>query len=249
MNQSWGERSMPSGRVTEILSGLVAAQDDATTLPAMLCEACARTLPVTGVGMGLMTAEGATGPVTATTGVAADMEELQFALGEGPCVDAFRQGRPVLAPDLARTGTARWPRYGRAALEAGVAAVFSFPLQIGSIRLGALDLYRDVAGSLRSDELGEALAFADAATGVLLHMQDQMPLDAGLHPHLAAGSHNRREVHQATGMIAVQAAVGLPEALLLLRAHAYAGDRSLVVVARDVVTRVLRFGPRTDHLE
>jgi hypothetical protein len=242
-----GAEPLPSERANEILAELLTAEGDADSLPALLCETCERALPGTGVGLTLITSRGPTGPVTATNGVTADMEELQFSLGEGPSVDASRQGRPVLEPDLLRIGTLRWPGYGRAAIDAGVAAVFAFPLQIGSIRLGALALYRDVAGPLGQGELGEALVFADAATGLLLHMQDQMPRGGAVHPHLAAASYNRREVHQATGMIAIQAAVGLPEALLLLRAHAFTDGRSLVEVARDVVGRVLRFGPEEDH--
>jgi hypothetical protein len=233
--------------VSEILAGVMVDQANAT-LPERLCEACSQALPVSGVGLALMTAEGPAGVVTATDGPAATMEDLQFTLGEGPCVDASRQGYPVLAPDMARTAAARWPGFGPAAVEAGLAAIFAFPLQVGRIRLGVLDLYRDHAGVLDDVELAEALAFADAAVAVLLHLQDRMPLDAGgLHPHLAGREQQRREVHQATGMISVQATVGLVEALLLLRARAYSTEQSVVEVARDVVATTVRFDPGRGH--
>jgi hypothetical protein len=189
------------------------------------------------------------GTITATDGVAAVMEDLQQAMGEGPCVDASRDRRPVLQSDLAVTGTSRWPGFTAGALEAGIAAVFAFPLQVGAIRLGVLDLYRDTTGSLDRLQLAEALAFAEAATTILLHLQDKAPLGQQLHPRLAEAVESRREIHQATGMITVQAAVGLAEALLLLQAHAYSSERPLIEVAKDVVARRLRFPPEDDHHE
>lgn len=239
---------MPSTRVQQILlETAVAAEKSLATLPEVLCAACAVALPVTGVGLILMNDQGPAGLVAATDGPAATMEELQFTLGEGPCVDASTAGRPVLQPHLRQTGPARWPGFGPGALDAGIEAIFAFPLQVGRIRLGVLDLYRDVPGTLSPAELGEALSFADAATRVLLHLQDQMPLNGGLHPALGASSLNRPEVHQATGMISVQASVGLAEALLLLRAHSYSSDRSVLHVARDVIARRLRLPAERDH--
>ncbi len=150
---------------------------------------------------------------------------------------------------MRRTAPTRWPGFGPAALDAGIEAIFAFRSRSGQIRLGVLDLYRDVPGTLTPSELGEALSLAVAATRVLLHLQDQLPLDAGLRPVPGARSHNRPEVHQATGMISVQAAVSLFDALLLLRARAYHGDRSILDVARDVVARRLRFPPEPEHHE
>jgi hypothetical protein len=124
---------------------------------------CAPTLPVSGVGLALMTEEGPAGMVAASDGGALQLEELQFTLGEGPCVDASRTGRPVLAPDLARTSSRRWPQFAAGADAAGLRAVFAFPLQVGGIRLGVLDLYRDTAGVLSQGELTDALSFTDAA--------------------------------------------------------------------------------------
>jgi AmiR/NasT family two-component response regulator len=83
----------------------------------------------------------------------------------------------------------------------------------------------------------------------LLHLQDKAPLGQPLHPRLAEAVESRREIHQATGMITVQAAVGLAEALLLLQAHAYSSERPLIDVAKDVVARRLRFPPEDDHHE
>lgn len=239
-------------RVTLILAAAAMAVSEAGgvgTLPRSLCVACAEDLPVSGVGLALMSERGHEGLVAATDGPAALMEELQFSLGEGPCIDASTSGRPVLQPDLRRTGPRRWPGYGPAALEAGIAATFALPLQVGRIRLGVLDLYRDLPGPLTPDELTKGLAYADAAAIVLLNLQARQPVGGKLHPDLIDPGQNLAEVHQATGMISVQAAVGLTEALLLLRAHAYASERSILAVAYDVLHRRLRIIPDIGHHE
>jgi GAF domain/ANTAR domain len=242
--------AVSSVRVRQILVDVMAGQGaDDGGLPERLCRVCAAAVPVSGVGLALMTAAGHGCTVTATDGAAAVMEDLQQALGEGPCMDASRDGRPVLHSDLAATGSSRWPGFTAGALEAGIAAVFAFPLQVGAIRLGVLGLYRDTTGALDRLQLAEALAFAEAATTILLHLQGKSPLGQPLHPRLAEAVESRREIHQATGMIAVQAAVGLTEALLLLQAHAYSSECPLLEVAQDVVTRRLRFGREDDHHE
>jgi hypothetical protein len=225
-----------SRRVAEILRAAWAESPDGTGLSASLAAACVRSLPVSGVGLALMSEEGPAGTVTATDGAALQLEELQFTLGEGPCVDASETGRPVLQPDLARTAPLRWPAFAEGALDAGVRAVFAFPLRVGAIRVGVLNLYRDRAGPLSADELAEALSFADAATLVLL-TGDAGSAGAGSLPALD----DRAEVHQATGMVSVQAAVGLAEALILLRARAFAEQQALGELARDVLSGAVDF--------
>ncbi len=247
-----GDRRYPTGRVSRRTEGArsygTPGRTEATLAEA-LCAACAAGLPVTGVGLALMNGDGPQGLVAASDGPATTLEQLQFSLGEGPCMDASRWGHPVLQPQLRATGPGRWPGFGPAALDAGVEAIFAFPLQVGAIRLGVLDLYRDAPGVLTPADLAEALAFTDAATNLLLHLQDQMPLNGGLHPDLGDATGRVAEVHQATGMVSVQAAVGLADALLLLRARGYACERTLLAVAHDVVTRTLQFLPEDEHHE
>jgi hypothetical protein len=195
--------------------------------------------------MALMTADGPAGTVAVTDGSAGELEELQFSLGEGPCVDASRIGRPVLQPDVARTGPPRWPAFAEEALAAGLRAVFAFPLRVGAIRVGVLDLYRDTVGVLTAEQMAQALAFADAATMIVLNLASASagaavpndPLD------LLDG---RAEVHQATGVVSVHARTTLEEALMLLRARAYAEQRPLRDLARDVLDGVVRFDPAGD---
>lgn len=232
---------MASGRSAEILSGVAEPGQQRGDLPQRLVAACAGALPgVSGVGIVLMSDDGPAGTIAVTDSSAATLEDLQFTLGEGPCVDASRTGRLVLQPDLVATGPMRWPGFAAGALEVGVRAVFAFPLRMGGIRLGVLDLYRDRAGALTDEELAEALSFADAATTVLLHLQSLDP-DAGGPLGALPVVEDRAEVHQATGMVSVQAGVPLGQALALLQARAFATGGPISALAREVLNGAVRF--------
>lgn len=239
--------------VAQILASL-AAGGPASSWPGQLVADCQVTVRMSGVGLAVTSQNGPAALLAATAGPAQKMEDLQFALGEGPCVDAGQSGRPVLNSDLA-DASARWPAFAPAATGAGVHAAFTFPLQVGAIGIGVLDLYRTTPGGLDSPQLGQALAFADAAVAVLLHMQDRASPDAGFGtsgdgvaaPAEEVGVEVLRAVdrsavvHQATGMISVQLDVSLAVAMSRLRAHTYAADRPILNVAADVVARRLAF--------
>jgi hypothetical protein len=198
-----------------------------------------------GAGLSLMTDDGVRGVAAASDPASERIDELQFSLGEGPCMDAFTSRRPVLEPDLDTGGKSRWPIYAAAVHAEGVRAAFAFPLQVGAARLGVLDLYRTASGSLTTEELAQALTFADVATSMLLDGQEQaMPGAAA--EGLAEVLEYRLELYQAQGMVMVQMGISLVEALAVLRAYAYSHERDLGDVARDVVTRGLRPGEGRD---
>jgi hypothetical protein len=212
--------------------------------PERIAALCVRTLGITGAGISMVTTEGNRGVVCATDDIAAQIEDLQFTLGEGPCVDAVLSGAPVLVDDLDEPGdiiVERWPAFMRAATNAGVRALFAFPLRIGAISVGAIDLYRDRPGELTNDQMTAGLLAADAAALALLG------LDAELEDQFAGGLDNRStyqlQVHQATGMVQVQLGVKTEDAFLMLRARAFATGRRLADVATDVVARRIRFSP------
>jgi hypothetical protein len=222
---------------------LAGAPAGRTAQPRRICDLCIATLGVTGAGISLSTPAGNSGVVCATDDVAARVEELQVTLGEGPCVDAIASGGPVLIPDLDEpdnVAVGRWPGFMDGARATGVRAVFAFPLRIGAIRLGAIDLYRTSSGELDAGQLAGALMAADAAALALLDLDPSGDVFAD---DQAARSTYHLEVHQATGMVQVQLDVTTDAAFALLRARAFASGRSLVEIATDVVERRLRFTP------
>jgi hypothetical protein len=237
---------MAGERAAKVWTWIVAAHDgDAPVSIAALCRAAARWLGVDGASV--MAVSGpAREPLAASDAVSAQLEELQFMLGEGPCAEEFRFGAPLLIPDLLSV-EGRWPGFVPAAVEAGALAVFAFPLQAGAIRMGVLSLYRARAGSLEPAELADVLVFTDIALQLLLDAAagisgspDYRPLD-GL-------SDVRAEVYQATGMLSVQLGVSIEDAFVRLRAHAFASGAMLGDVAGEVVSRRLRIGPYPEIL-
>jgi hypothetical protein len=213
--------------------------------PVTLYHVCAAAVAATGVDRAAVTVvlRGALRETMfASDAVASELEELSLTLGEGPGADAMAAG-PVLVADLrAAWWLTRWPMYAPAAGDAGVGAVFALPLRVGAIRLGVLSLYRAAPGDLAPEQFADALVLADTACALLLDAAESDLRRVNGHRPEQAGTHHP-EIHQATGMITVQLGVTAAVALTRLRAYAYAHERRLRDVARDVVARRLRFSP------
>lgn len=193
-----------------------------------VCRRAVDELPVSSSVAHLMTRQESSGVVGASDARAHALGELSFLTGVGPCCDAFRLRRPVLVGDLTQAA-GRWPGYAESALEQGVRAIFSMPLQVGAVGLGVLDLYADTVGMLTSDDLATAFALADEATQVLLDSAGD-PTEAG-----AEIVDHRAEIYQAQGALAVALGVGLAEAMVILRSHAFAASLPLLDLARQVL--------------
>lgn len=230
--------TVPGDRLSRIL-GLLAS-DDGTAETARLCVVCAEATVMSGAGIMLMSGDLPQGSVCTSDEVSALIEELQYTLGEGPCIDAFHGGRPVAEPALADPAEPRWPAFTPPVTAAGAGAVFGFPLGVGAVRLGALNLYRDRPGPLTPDQHADAMVMAGVAARVVIDAQAQAP-PGSLAVDLEAGANFQFVVHQAAGMVAVQLGVSVTEALIRLRARAFADERRLPDVAADVVDRRVRF--------
>jgi hypothetical protein len=207
------------------------------------CAVAVQVARVSGADLTMRTRTVSSRVVCVTDELSARVEELQLTCGEGPCMDAYRSRAPVLFENLGAVDAAqRWPAFAPAAAMIGVAAVYAFPLQMGAVRLGVMDLYHLEPKSLDARELQDALTLADTAT--LLLMGSEARDDSGVEPvDDLLGDGYRAEIDQASGMVSVQLGVVVEEAFLRLRAHAYAHDRRLTEVADDVVARRLRFSP------
>lgn len=225
---------MDRTRVERVLDLLAA--EPAGPLPDRLCTAATNAISAAGAGIVMLTVDGHFHTVGAT-GDGVHGEELQLTLGEGPSYDTHRHGQPITVADLA--SDTRWPMFGPDALEAGIAAVFAFPLRAGVAHFGALTLYRDGAGALEDEQYRDALVFARVALDLLVGVQaDQQPDD--LHEMFSANQATSWAVHQATGMVTAQLGVSTKDALARLRGHAFANGKSLPEVAQEIVAGALR---------
>jgi len=230
---------MADDRLVRIRAEL-AAKDGDQSSAIRLCEASTDILGVSGAGVMLMSGDLPLGSLCATNAVSALIEDLQYTMGEGPCVDAYRQDRVVIEPDLAAPAVPRWMAFTPRALQAGARAMFGFPLRVGAARLGALNLYQDRPGLLSDNEHADALVLADMIADWVLETQATAP-PGTLARELEQSADFHFVVHNAAGAVSVQLGVSVAEAMVRLRAHAFGNERALDDVARDVMERRLRF--------
>ena len=172
--------------------------------------------------------------VHATDPVARSVAELQFTLGEGPSVDAAASGAPVLVGDLADRGNgkdARWPGLLDEILGLDVRAFFAFPIRVGEVSLGTLDLYRRRPGVFSSDQVDVAWSAVDAIGSDLLQSDPRTDGD-GSYP---------LSVHRAAGMVMIQLGTSIDDALVRLRATAYLDAIPITQLALDVLEGRRRF--------
>jgi ANTAR domain/GAF domain len=204
-----------------------------------LCEACVLLFSIDAAAISLIFA-GVTSGTLGSSGATARMyDELQFTLGEGPCLDSIAQRAPVLIADLVNANVGRWPAYGAAMLDHKIRGIFAIPVMVAGEYVGALDLFRAQPGELPADYLAGAVVAAELAGVPLLDLMDSDLQAAVNDPHSSAWAElnalSRTEVSQATGMLVAQLGVEPAEALVRLRAHAYATNRSATEVARDIL--------------
>ena len=196
-----------------------------------LLRSCCRATGLDGAGVSILGDDGTREPLYASDEVATVIERLQLTLGEGPCVDSSAMGTPVLVADLTdpRDVVAnRWPVFRSEATRIGARAVFAFPIRIGAIWLGAVDFYRRSPGPLYQRELSTALSSVDEVGHAVLEAPHR-------YSDPDAQTTTSMIVHQAAGMVMGQLDSSIEEAMVRLRAIAFAEDLNLNELAVDVV--------------
>ncbi len=174
--------------------------------------------------------------VCASDPLAAELEQLQLDYGEGPCWQARETRSPILLADLRAPRAPTWPVVHEALTTHGIRAAYAFPMSVGTLSVGAVDLYSTHADTLTGEHVATAAAMAAAAAVVIL--RDAM---AGRDEGTGEDTSSRRVVHQATGMVIAQMRIPAEDALLVLRGHAFATGGSVPDVAADVVARRIDF--------
>lgn len=223
-----------SNRETDEGAGL---NDSPVQVLDRLLQSCCRSTGVDGAGVSIVVPSGTHEPLYASNEVADEIERLQVMLGEGPCIEASTMGTPVLVTDLTDSRdeeSSRWPVFRNEAIRIGARAIFAFPIRIGAISLGAVDLYRETAGPLSPPELNRALSSMDEVGLAVLEAPDYYG-DAD------APTIINMTVHQAAGRVMAQIDSSIEEALVRLRAAAFAEGISLTELATDVVNGRRRF--------
>lgn len=229
-----------------------------------VCSAAVRLTGVDGAAVALLggSSSQARELVYATDATAQQVDELQFVVGEGPCVEAYHTGHRQIWPDLSSPEAVnRWPAFTGEVLVLGVRAVFTFPVPGVRRAVGVLELYRGLPGELAPVEQESGDACAIAVGQVLRADIDRRVADAGgvedaVDSAATQGvldgvddGFSRAVVYNAAGMVAVQLAVPVDEALARLRAYCYADGRPIGEVAADIVARRLSLRDQRDSAE
>lgn len=215
-------------RVRRLVARAVAAGNDRDSVLRAVCSTATDELDMRSAVVQLSTGGQLLGIACGSDEASLRVADLAFTVGEGPSLDAFEYRRPVLVADL-QQASGRWPGFTQAAVEQGIRGVFSFPLQIGGAILGILDLYADRVRALTDDEQRFVASLAELAGQVVL---GELPVDRTWGPLLD----HRAEVHQAQGMVMVDLGIDLAEALVRMRAFAFAAGIDLMDLATNIIS-------------
>lgn len=212
-----------------------------------LCGACVVLFGIDAAAISLVFDGTNAGTLGASGALARRYDELQFTIGEGPCLDAVAHHAPVVVVDLADPDETRWPAYGSAMLAQQIRSVYAMPVMLAGEYIGALDLFHSTPIMLGTDQRVGVMTAAELAQMPLLDLVSEDLQAAVNDPDSDAWTElntlSRAEVNQATGMLMAQLIIDAPEALARLRAHAYASGRATTEIARDILNRQLRLEP------
>lgn len=214
-------------------------------LPRTVCEVAARHAPADGAALSLETQGRPEPALAASSEWAREVSDLEYDLGEGPAHEACRSSLPVSVPDTSAKASQKWPAFARAAAGHRVGSLFCFPLHLGRSHLGVLALYRHEPSTLSPDEYRRCLTVSDLAMSTLLVVhsglsstQPPPPQEENSWPDLLDSQDaDRLRIHQASGMVAVLLDCGVDDALVRMRAYAFAHDMSLFDVATGILER------------
>jgi GAF domain-containing protein/ANTAR domain-containing protein len=209
-----------------------------------LCEACVGLLDVDAAAVSLVF-DGANVGTFGVSGPRARVyDEVQFTMGEGPCLDSVAHRAPVMVADLADPAELRWPAYGPAMIAEQIRSVYAMPVVVAGEYVGALDLFRTAPDGVAPDQVAGMLVAAELLRLPLLDLLSEDMQAAVADPESSSWAElnalSRTEVSQATGMVMAQLNVDAAAALARLRAHAYAAGRSATSIASDIIARRLR---------
>lgn len=210
---------------------------DVVDLLTLLSARCVEVLDVSAAGIMLATTDGELRVVASSSEAMRIVELFELQSDEGPCVDCFRTGMPIVNRAL-DTAASRWPHFAAVAMKAGFGSAHALPMRLRGSVIGALNLFRADTGELSEDDVFAAQALADVATIAIL--QHRVGLEASVvNIQLNEALNSRVVIEQAKGVIAERARIDTDEAFKRLRKYARSNNLRLADVARDVAKGTL----------
>jgi GAF domain-containing protein len=219
------------------LADTLVADFDVIELLTRLADRCVDVLDVDSVGLMLVGPDGDLRVMASSSEATRVLELFELQAQEGPCLDCYRSGQPVVNQDLASTD-GRWPRFAPEALAAGFHSVHALPMRLRGSIIGALNLFHREPGEMRDNDVDAAQALADVATIAIL--QHRAALEAQvLNDQLNHALNSRIVIEQAKGMVAERLGVDMQQAFSTLRHYARNHNARLADVAQNVITGAL----------
>lgn len=211
-----------------------------------LVEPILRLMPLSGASIATLGDTLSPETIAASDEQIALIDELQFDLSEGPCWDAVGSGRPVLEEAVKRNGYDSWPSFTEAIRDHAVGSIFAFPLRVGPLQVGAVELYDTEERTLDTQSVEDMMSLTRPLSRYVLRRTLELaslPDTAQLKPHA------RRRIHQATGFVIAQLGLTPDDAHLLIQAQAFAQNRSMSDVAEDILERRTGYVLHDDTIE
>lgn len=199
-----------------------------------LVEPILQLIPLSGVSIATVGNALSAETIVASDAQIALIDELQFDLSEGPCWDAVGSGRPVLESAIQRGRHNTWPSFAEAIKDHAVGAIFAFPLRVGPLQVGAVELYDTEERTLSEQLVVEMMSLTRPLSRYVLRRTVEL---AALPDASQFKPHARRRIHQATGFVIAQLGLSPDDAHLFIQAQAYAQNRPMAEVAEDIIAR------------
>ena len=227
------ERETMLARTFVELADTLVADFDVIELLTLVTDRCIEVLDVGAAGIMLVAPGGELRVMASSSEAMRVLELFELQAEEGPCLDCFRTGVPVVNQDLAEAG-GRWPQFAPEALASGFHSVHARPMRLRGTVMGALNLFHVEPGEMREADVVVAQALADVATIAIL--QHRAVLEAQVvNDQLHHALNSRVVIEQAKGMVAEREHLNMEEAFARLRSHARNNNLRLVDVAHQVI--------------
>ena len=188
---------------------------DVVELLTLLTDRCVDVLDVAAAGLMLVAPEGDLRLMASSSEAMRVLELFELQSQEGPCLDCYRTGEPVMNQDLASVN-GRWPRFAAEALAAGFRSVHALPLRLRGAVIGALNLFHIDAGEMRTADIDAAQALADVATIAILQHRAVREAQV-VNEQLQNALNSRIIIEQAKGIIAQREGLNMEQAFATLR--------------------------------
>ena len=206
---------------------------DVVELLTVLADRCVAILEVDAAGIMLAAPDGNLRVMASSSETMRFLELFELQAQQGPCVDCYRTGTPVVNLDL-RTINGRWPQFATEALAAGFHSVHALPMRLRGTVIGALNLFHIATGQMGPADVEAAQAFADVATIAILQHRAALEIQV-VNTQLNEALTSRIMIEQAKGMVAQHQSLSMEQAFLALRNHARNHNLRLLDLAQSII--------------